>query len=255
MQPRLYTFRISHFSEKVRWALDHARIPYEERTLVPGAHLPIIRRRARKSSVPLLEHDGNVVQGSSTILDYLENRLGAKTLAIPEAHTTRAKELERLADQAFGLATQQVFYDELLDRPEIVVDLFTQGAPKWSRPIVRAVLPLLRHGIRRQYRISPDVVRAAKERYARAFDETDRLLAETGGPFLLGERITRLDLTVAALLGPSVRPPEHLVRWPSESDVPPSLVDFLRPFESRPTWQLAARLYREHRRAPAERRT
>jgi glutathione S-transferase len=247
VQPRLYTFRISHFSEKVRWALDHARIPYEERALVPGAHLPIIRRRAKKSSVPLLEHDDIVIQGSSTILDYLENRLGAKTLAVPEAHAARAKELERVADKGFGLGTQQIFYDALLDRPDIVVDLFTQGAPRWSRPLVRAVFPLLRHGVKRQYRISPEAVRAAKERYARAFDETDRLLAETGGPFLLGDRITRLDLTVAALLGPSVRPPEHLVRWPSESSVPAGLVHFLRPFESRPTWQLAARLYREHR--------
>ena len=35
---RLYTFRISHFSEKARWALDLQGLPYEESTLLPGPH-------------------------------------------------------------------------------------------------------------------------------------------------------------------------------------------------------------------------
>ena len=35
---KLYTFNISHFSEKARWALDYEGILYEERVLLPGPH-------------------------------------------------------------------------------------------------------------------------------------------------------------------------------------------------------------------------
>src|SRR4051812_21922713 len=35
-EPRLTTFLISHFSEKVRWALDFESLAYDERRLLPG---------------------------------------------------------------------------------------------------------------------------------------------------------------------------------------------------------------------------
>src|SRR4051794_35597807 len=103
---RLYTFKISHFSEKVRWALDFERIDYAERALLPGLHMPFIRRRAPKSSVPLLEHEGTVVQGSAAILDYIETNLGGSKLSPSPAERERGAELEVLADRAFGLGVQ-----------------------------------------------------------------------------------------------------------------------------------------------------
>jgi len=78
----LYTFLISHFSEKVRFALDLGGIAYEERALLPGPHILTVRRIARRTSVPLLVHEGEpgrdrtIVQGSSLILDYAEAQLG-----------------------------------------------------------------------------------------------------------------------------------------------------------------------------------
>jgi glutathione S-transferase len=60
---KLYTFNISHFSEKARWALDYEGIPYEERVLLPGPHQLVTRRIARRTHVPVLEHDGQYVQG------------------------------------------------------------------------------------------------------------------------------------------------------------------------------------------------
>ena len=32
----LYTFQVSHFSEKARWALDWKGVKYHERRLLPG---------------------------------------------------------------------------------------------------------------------------------------------------------------------------------------------------------------------------
>jgi len=47
---KLYTFNISHFSEKARWALDYEGIAYEERVLLPGPHQLVTRRIARRYS-------------------------------------------------------------------------------------------------------------------------------------------------------------------------------------------------------------
>jgi len=246
---RLYTFAISHFSEKARWALDLNGVTYTERRLLPGLHIPVVRRRAPKATVPLLEHEDSgsrvFVQGSSAVLDYLETRLGATRLAPPAATAARSVELEARADHAFGLGVQRILYDVLLDRPKVVIGLWTQGAPAWSRAMYRAVFPLLRRGTTKTYAIYPKKVDEAKERFRRAFDETDRLLESTR--YLLGdEGPTRVDVTVAALLAPVCLPPEHLIVWP---ELDASLRTFQSEFEGRPTWDFVLRMYREHRRA------
>ena len=56
---RLYTFNISHFAEKARWALDRTGIRYQERVLLPGPHIPTMRRlRQGATSVPALVDEG-----------------------------------------------------------------------------------------------------------------------------------------------------------------------------------------------------
>ena len=65
MTARLYTFTISHFAEKARWALDYKGIHYQEKRLVPGSHFPIVKRIAPRTCVPVLRDAGCVIQGSS----------------------------------------------------------------------------------------------------------------------------------------------------------------------------------------------
>jgi glutathione S-transferase len=239
----LYTFTVSHFSEKARWALDHERITYREKPLLPGAHIPIVRRRARRTSVPVLQDAETVVQGSSAILDYIEQRLGGTRLAA--ADDKRARELETLADRAFGLGTQRIFYATLLDRRREIVDLWTQGGPWWGRALYAVTLPLVGKKVRELYDIHPDAIAEAKDAFYRAFDETDRALAGNAR-YLAGDRFSRADIAVASLLAPSCMPKQHVVRWPETR--PPELDAFLADLRGRPTWEFVLRMYREHRR-------
>ena len=98
MRLELFTFTISHFSEKARWGLDHAGVPYRERLLVPGPHLRVIRKMAPKSTVPVLRHGETCIQGSGAILDYAEQNLGVSWVALSPGDAARAKELEAKAD-------------------------------------------------------------------------------------------------------------------------------------------------------------
>ncbi len=242
---RLSTFTISHFSEKARWALELEGIAFEDRRLLPGPHLLAMKRAgAGKTTVPLLEHDDAVVQGSSAILDYLEDKLGGTKLAVPESARERARDLEARADEAFGLGTQRIFYATLLDHPSEVVRLWSQAGPFWGAAFLRVAFPYVAKQVRRLYGIKDEKIAASMELFRRTFDETDSLLAKS--PYLFGDRLTRADVAIASLLAPLCRPPEHELRWPTDNPSP--LGEFMAEFEGRPTFDYVRRLYRDHRR-------
>jgi glutathione S-transferase len=223
---RLLTFAISHFSEKARWTLDRAGLDYAERHLLPGPHMLVTRRLGRRTSVPILQHDGRAIQGSGAILDYVQHELGAARLAPDPALAAECARLEALADTAFGLGVQQILYAMLLDEPKLVIDLWTQRGPFYGRGFYALAYPAIASAVRRMYRINPATVAHARDRFRSAMDETDRALK--GKPYLLGDRLTRADITVGALLAPVCRPPEHLLRWP---ELPERTLAFVREFE------------------------
>lgn len=100
--------------------------------------------------------------------------------------------------------------------------------------------------VRRNYQIRPAKVEEAKDRFRRTFDALDARLAHA--PYLLGDAPGRADVSVAALLAPLCRPPEHIVRWP---DFPPEARPFVAEFEQRPTWDLVLRMYKGRTRVTA----
>ena len=242
---RLNTFAVSHFSEKARWALDFNQIRYAERILVPGAHLWTMRGLKAASSVPLLEHDWQLIQGSGAILDYLERGLNAKRLSVTAAQAARCAELEAQADLAFGLGIQRIFYGPLLQQRHCLVDLWSQGGPAWCRAFLNLGYPLLAKGVARMYKLRPDKVAQAKELFRRAFDQFNLLLRDA--PYLIGDHITRADITVASLLAPLCCPPEHLTRWPAQ--FPEEIAAFQNEFRGHPTWNFVLRLYHQQRRS------
>lgn len=246
-RPRLYTFVGSHFSEKARWALDHAGIAYEERRLLPGVHVLTVRRFAKQTSVPVLVDGATSIQGSSAIIDHVATALGGSSLTPRDAaDAARGRALETLADEAFGLGTLRIVYASLVEHPDVLIDLWTQRGPRWAPALYRFVFPWMKQGTRRHYRLAPAAVLDAKDAFLRAMDETDRLLAR--GPYLLGPTPTRLDITVASLLALLLRPSGHLVAWPRE--LPEPLAAFARQVEGRPTSAFVHRMYRDHRKKP-----
>ena len=240
---RLTTFVISHFSEKARWALDYEGIAYEERSLLPGPHLLVTRRLAQASTVPILEDGSRVIQGSSEILDYMGASLGATRL-LPLYALAESRELEALADHALGLGVQRISYDVLLQQRSTMIDLWAQRGPAWAKPFYALTLPALVPAVRHLYGVRPDAVARAKQRFREAIGTFDQALS---GRRYFGEGApNRLDITVAALLGPFCRPPEHRVNWP----LIPALSAFTAEFEGSRTFQHAREMYRMHRSAP-----
>jgi glutathione S-transferase len=241
----LYTFTISHFSEKARWTLDACRIAYEERRLLPGAHVIRMRRlRTPGTTVPVLVDEDRVIQGSEAILDHVVQLRGGSRLAPPAELASRARELERRVDLAFGLGIQRIFYAVLMRERRQVVEMWTQRGPWWGRAFYAVTFPLAARRVAEMYQTSPEAVGEARAELRDAFEACERELADQR--YLLG-RLSRTDITVASLLAPLCRPPEHVLRWPSA--MPDELAEFVRPFEGRPLWEYVRRLYREDRHA------
>jgi glutathione S-transferase len=242
---KLYTFNISHFAEKARWALDYEGIPYEEQVLLPGPHQLVTRRIAPRTHVPVLEHDGQYVQGSSAIIDYVAARLGGTRLtAVDPAKQVQAQELEKTLDLALGRGVQQVLYSALLSDRRTVIDLWSSGGPFWARGFYAVAFPAVASAVRRMYKTTDlEGVARARQRFVTTFDELDPVLLEQ--PYLGGDAPNRADITLAALLAPVCRVPEHRVKWPA---LPPVLADFEASLSGRPTWNHVLRMYRDHRK-------
>lgn len=242
---RLNTFTISHFSEKVRWMLDFNELQYTERALVPGAHVWVLRKLRADPYVPLLEHDGHLVQGSGSIMDYIEQRLNARRLCVHSAQAARCAEIEALADQAFGLGIQRIFYGPLLENRRTLVNLWSQGGPAWSKVFLHVSYQVLADALARKYQLTSENVALSRDLFRRTWDQFNVILRDR--PYLIGDHITRADVTVASLLAPLCCPPEHVTRWPAQ--MPAEIAAFQEELRGHPTWNFVMRLYHQQRRS------
>ena len=71
--PALWQLEISHYNEKVRWALDYKRIPHIRRSLLPGPHtVKAERLTGDTSTTPVLTVDGRSIGDSTRIIASIE---------------------------------------------------------------------------------------------------------------------------------------------------------------------------------------
>ncbi|PPE73794.1 hypothetical protein C3942_10300 [Solimonas fluminis] len=209
--PTLLSFSVSHFSEKIRWTLDQAGLPYREQRLVPFLHIPrVLALTRRASSVPVLLAGGEVIQDSTRILEWLERRHAPFAL-IPADPALRSEvmELEARFDRV-GVHVIRQLFAETLDDKAATLPLWTQDATPLQRRALSLAYPLVRRGFSRLLQLSPATLRKA----AAKIDEAAALIAERtrdGRPYLAGERLSVADITACALLSPLACPEEHPV--------------------------------------------
>jgi glutathione S-transferase len=100
----LYDFRFSHFSEKARWALDYKGIAHATRHLLPGFHMRTTRKLAPLTCVPILKAEEVVIQDSTEIINFLEQKFPNRSLTPPDANdANEAIEWEEYLDEEIGV--------------------------------------------------------------------------------------------------------------------------------------------------------
>ena len=250
--PVLWQLQISHYVEKVRWALDYKHVPHIRRTLLPGLHVFTARRlTGDTSTTPVLTIGERSIGDSTRIIATIEERWPHPPL-YPEdqGQRRRALELEEFFDEELGPHLRRAFYHELLPHPELVVPLFTHGRPAAAR-ILQAGFPLLRVAMRRRFEISVESAAWSRAKMVAAMDRLEREISTTG--HLVGDSFTVADLTAAALFYGVVRPVEFPYPMVPEDDLPDSWREFTDSLARRPGGRWVTEIYHRHRGRSADR--
>ncbi len=245
---RLITIPFSHYCEKARWALDAAGVEYREE-----AYAPVLHRRATRavggSSVPVLVHGAEVVRDSTGIALYVENLAAPERRLLPLESEPRARVLaiEEELDETLGIDARLLAYWYFLRDGETARRFVGRGMGLQSSLARRVVAPAFRALIFRMYKVSEPAARRAETRMRETFARLGRALGET--EYLVGNRFTLADLTLASLCAPVLAPPEHPITGGLEAMAPPELLAFREELSTTLAGRHALRLYREHRGA------
>ncbi len=201
MKPILYTFPISHFSEKARFGLDMANFFYESQPLVPGQHIQTLKPLVKDTYVPVLDNGGTVIQGSKAILDLVEEK------AFGEKATESEILWEDRIDTEIGKSLQTILYFYILDYPNIVGKLFLLEPKTKSEEVPPPEhFELIALSLKRRYKINPKSVDSVKEKFITTAKEIQEIYKTQ--KYFNGKNFGRVDLTVASLLGAFAEPKE-----------------------------------------------
>jgi glutathione S-transferase len=241
--PVLWQFKLSHFNEKARWALDWKGIRHERRSLLPGPHLPVVQWVSGQKAVPVLKLDGRVIPDSTRIIAELERRFPERPLypANP-ADRARALELEEWFDDEIGVHVRRCLFHAALPDRDFVPALFSPGFGALARGSYWLAFPVTRAVMRMDMGITDEGAARSLARLDAAVDRLEREIRPSG--YLVGDAFSVADLTAAALLTPITFPPEYPYPVPP---LPPAVLALQRRYAARRGFAWALEMYRQHR--------
>ena len=229
----LYQFPLSHYCEKVRWALDYKKLHYTPRNLLPGLHIKKAKKLSKSSSLPILLHNGFAVSGSTDIITYLEQQFPDYTLTPLDAQLRHETlRWESYADNEIGGYVRQVCYHTLLDHPDLVIPFFTNNGPWYGRFLLKRIFPQLQSRMRRYMDVNDQSVEFALQKLDQAIDKIAAHLQAR--EFFVGQQFTRADIGVASLLAPFCRPQKYGLDWPER--YPDKLEEVVERYAQKLNW-------------------
>ncbi|MBE9168050.1 glutathione S-transferase [Pleurocapsales cyanobacterium LEGE 06147] len=254
--PRLITISISHYCEKVRWALDWLKIPYVEESHAPPFHR-LYTRRHGGTSVPVLVTETDTFVDSTDILHYLDTIAPEVNQLYPNQPELRreVEKLEELFDIKLGISTRCWSYFYSLKQPDLIKKGWCTGVP-WREKIGCAIaFPLMCRLVERGYNITAEEAARSLQKIKTVFETvTERLRSRpqrgakrSGNEYLVGNNFSAADLTFAALASPVLRPVNHPIYSSSIKKFPLEVVEVIQELRKTPAGAFALRLYRENR--------
>jgi len=203
--PILWHLKVSPYNEKVRWALDHKGVPHRRRAATPGRHQAIARKLSGGRTLPVLLLDGRAIGDSTAIIAALERCHPDPPLYPADpAQRRRALALEDFFDEELGPHSRRLVLHHMLPEPDLFLGAFMPDLAGARRLGARAAFPVLRRRISSGFGIDTATVALAFDRLHAAGDRFRAELDPSG--YLVGDRFTIADLTLASMVAPLVAP-------------------------------------------------
>ena len=194
----LYQFELSQYSEKVRLILDYKGLDYRKIEVIPGMGQIDLFRLTGQRKVPVIKDGANIVSDSTEIAKYLDQKYPDRPL-FPTDPKQRGLCLliEEWADESIGVKSRQALFGALSKDQNFRKALLPNTTPDLLKGLVGAVpndlLKILGFGVG----ASPDIVKSAETDLKQDLEALCLLLADS--PYLVGDRTTLADLSVAGL--------------------------------------------------------
>jgi glutathione S-transferase len=247
---RLLTIPISHYCEKARWALDRLGLPYVEERHLQVFHYLRSYPLSGGPNVPVLTDGDTTVTDSTAILQYLDRYAPPELRLYPEQDLDAIEEWEELFDETLGIESRRWVYFHAMQTPQLALRTSSQGVPGWQAAVAPFCYPLLKAYITRHLSVSAERVHSGLENSRRLIARVDATLSD-GRSYLVGDRFTAADLTLASMMAPFLMPPEYGVRLPQPDEVSEAMRVIHEEMRDTCTGQYVMHLYRSHRQSQA----
>lgn len=243
-KPILYVFAISHFCEKARWAMDRSGIEYKLKFMAPGVHAQKATKLGLdKTSVPFLQTEDGILQGSPQIIDWIDANLEDTTLNLTPNEECRS--LEQRLDDKIGIHIRRYYYSEaMLDCPETVKPIFKIGIPFHHKLLVDSIWSKVPAMMAKSMDLGPEQHLQSRAIVDSEMDWLDKRLGD-GRAYLTGDKFSRADLAAASLLAPLVSPAQHPTY--TELALPPRVAADAKTWENRPILKWVEKIYQQYR--------
>jgi glutathione S-transferase len=269
----LIAIPVSHYCEKIRWALTRSEIPFVEERHMPPFHRFATRRVGRKTelvteaehhlspinrfvsrfvggqSVPVLITETGILTNSEEILKYVD-AIASDRLKLYPTDSENRQQVENLVetfDSLLAPAVRQWFYFYTFNRTQLIQTLWCQGVPWFERIFFPIVFRWMRSNVFQMYTINVESTAAAHESICKIFEMVESLLTD-GRTYLVGDRFSAADLTFATLAAAVVMPIGYGVKFPGLNELPSQMVANIKVFRETIAGKFVLSLYQEHKR-------
>lgn len=249
--PVLWHIKLSHYSEKVRWALDCKGVRHRRHAPFPGAgSTPVALALTRRATLPVLQLDGRAISDSTAIVAALEQRFPDPPLYPSDpAQRARALELEDFFDEQLGPYVRGLGFSHMTRDPErFYASILPDSSPRTRALLMPGAFAVTRIARWRYRATHASEQQAAREKILAGMDRIEAEIGPSG--YLVGDAFSVADLAAAALTTPLLRPPGRPY-LPSVA-FPEPLQSFCDELARRPAAAWVSDVYRRHRGVSAE---
>ena len=244
---RLITIPVSHYCEKVRWALDYLKLPYVEEAHMPPFY-KFATTKAGGGTVPvLITEDGNFTD-STDILKYLDSIVSddEKLYLTDSQQRQQVEELEALFDEKLGPAVRSWAYFYIIDNSKIIQPKWTQNVPSLEKFLFPVIFPAMRSLVIKKYEVNAESAKQYYQQIENVFVKVNELLAD-GRNYLVGDKISAADISFASLAAPILQPPQHPIKSSDAEVLPAEMLSKIKQLQQTAAGKFVLNLYEKKR--------